>query len=47
MPPSRDTEQMIAAIEMVANGVKPRDAWEQCGQPNGEAGIQNKGTEGG
>ena len=40
MPKARDPK-IIEAIEMVANGVSPRQAWEQCGMPNGEAGIQN------
>ena len=29
------------AVNMVANGCKPRDAWEACGCPNGDKGIQN------
>ena len=40
MPKARDPK-IIEAIEMVANGVSPRQAWEQCGMPNGEHGIQN------
>ena len=29
------------AVQMVANGTKPRAAWEECGQPNGESAIIN------
>ena len=41
MPTIRDNEQLIKAIKMVSNGISARLAWEQCGRPNGERGIQN------
>ena len=39
MPKVRDDPRLIEAINMVANGVSARIAWEQCGRPNGEAGM--------
>ena len=41
MPKVRDDPKLLEAIELVANGVSARAAWERCGQPNGEKGIQN------
>ena len=41
MPKTRDDPQLIEAIEMTAQGMSARLAWEQCGRPNGEKGIQN------
>ena len=41
MPKVRDDPKLLEAIAMVSNGVAPRVAWERCGMPNGEAGIQN------
>lgn len=41
MPRVRDNPDLIRAIEMCAGGVSARKAWEDCGQPNGEPGIQN------
>jgi len=31
----------VGGSGQVAAGVDPRDAWERCGKPKGEAGIQN------
>ena len=41
MPRVRDNPQLLEAISMCSYGVSARSAWEQCGKPNGEAGIQN------
>ena len=41
MPRTREDPDLLEAIELVANGVAPRLAWEQCNKPNGESGIQN------
>ena len=29
------------AVKLVLEGFTPRAAWERCGSPNGEPGIQN------
>ena len=41
MPRSRTDPDLLRAIGMVADGMSARAAWEACGEPNGEPGIQN------
>lgn len=40
-PSSRSLPFTPCALAQVANGMAARAAWQACGEPNGEAGIQN------
>ena len=40
MAPQAD-DAFTRAAHVVAEGIAPRQAWQQCGEPAGEAGIQN------
>ena len=40
MAPQAD-DAFTRAAHMVADGIAPRQAWQQCGEPGGEAGIHN------
>ena len=41
MPRPALNDDVNRAVEIVANGAKPRLAWESCGKPNGKPGIIN------
>lgn len=41
MPRPAVNEDTNRAVQMVVNGMLTRQAWDKCGRPGGEAGIQN------